>query len=171
MTSVRLNRIWRPFERTVRRISKAANIAGVSVLVMMMLLVTMDVLLRYGVNRPVKGSFELIEFMMAIVLCLGMAYTGVGKGHVSVELLVSRFSPRAQAFIDSFNWLVSLSLFFLISWKSVEQAQVLKATHLTSSVLYIPVFPFVLVVAFGSGLLCLVFLVNFIDSVSRVRRK
>lgn len=166
-----LNRIWRPFERTVRRISTAANIAGVSVLVMMMLLVTMDVLLRYCVNRPVKGSFEVVEFMMATVLCLGMAYTGVRKGHVAVELVVSRFSPRAQAFIDSFNYLVSLSLFFLISWKAVAQAQVLRVSHSVSSVLDIPIFPFVLVVAFGSGLLGLVFLVNFIDSLSRVRRK
>jgi TRAP-type C4-dicarboxylate transport system permease small subunit len=138
---------------------------------MMMLLITMDVFLRYSFNRPVKGSFELVEFMMAVVICLGMAYTGVQKGHVAVELLVSRFSPRVQALIDSFNWLVSMGLFLLISWKAVAQARVVGVSGLASSVLHVPVFPFLLVLAFGSGFLCLVFLVNFIDSVSRVMRK
>jgi len=138
---------------------------------MMMLLITMDVFLRYSFNRPVKGSFELVEFMMAVVICLGMAYTGVQKGHVAVELVVSRFSPRVQALIDSFNWLVSMGLFLLISWKAVAQARVVGLSGLASSVLHVPVFPFLLVLAFGSGFLCLVFLVNFIDSVSRVMRK
>jgi len=139
--------------------------------VMMMLLITMDVFLRYSFNRPLKGSFELVEFMMAVVICLGMAYTGVQRGHVAVELLVSRFSPRVQALIDSFNWLVSMGLFLLISWKAVAQARVVGLSGLASSVLYVPVFPFLLVLAFGSGLLSLVFLVHFIDSVSRVVRK
>jgi len=138
---------------------------------MMMLLITMDVFLRYSFNRPLKGSFELVEFMMAVVICLGMAYTGVQRGHVAVELVVSRFSPRVQALIDSFNWLVSMGLFLLISWKAVAQARVVGLSGLASSVLHVPVFPFLLVLAFGSGFLCLVFLVNFIDSVSRVMKK
>ena len=166
-----LDKAYRSLERVVSRISRGANSAGAGVLVVMMLLITMDVLLRYFLNRPVKGSFELVEFMMAIVVCLGMAYTGVQKGHVAVEIVVSRFSPRVQALIDSFNYLVSTILFSLISWKSVVQAKVLGVSGLTSAILYVPVYPFVFVLAFGSGLLSLVFLVHFIDSVSRVMRK
>jgi len=137
----------------------------------MMLLIVIDVLLRYFLNRPLKGVFELIEFMVAIVVCLGMAYTGVQKGHVAVELVVSRFSPRVQALIDSFNYLVSTILFSLISWKSVVQAKVLWVSGLTSSILYVPVYPFVFVLAFCSGLLGLVFLLHFLDSTSRMIRK
>jgi len=166
-----LDKIFHSLERVVGRISGAVNSAGVGVLVVMMLLVTMDVFLRYFLNRPIEGSFELVEFMMVIVVCLGMAYTGVHKGHVAVEVLVSRFSPRVQAIIDSFNWLVCLGLFFLISWKAVVYARTLWVSGMASSALYVPVFPFVLVLAFGAGLLGLVFLVNFIESVSQAVRK
>ena len=166
-----LDKAYHTLERVVSCVSRLAHGAGASVLVMMMLLITMDVFLRYSFNRPLKGSFELVEFMMAVVICLGMAYTGVQKGHVAVELVVSRFSPRVQALIDSFNWLVSMGLFLLISWKAVAQARVVGLSGLASSVLHVPVFPFLLVLAFGSGFLCLVFLVNFIDSVSRVMKK
>lgn len=166
-----LDKVYHNFERAVSRISHVANNAGACVLVMMMCLVTMDVLLRYAVNRPVKGAFELVEFMMVSVTCLGMAYTGIKKGHVAVELLVSRFSPRVQAIFDSFNWFVSMGLFFLISWKAIVHAKVIWDSGLISSILSVPVFPFLFVLALGSGLLCLVFLVDFIHSVSRVLRK
>lgn len=166
-----LDKTYRSLERAVSRVSGAVNSVGVGVLVVMMLLVTTDVVLRYFLNQPIKGTFELIEFMMVVVVVLGMAYTGVRKGHVAVEVVVSRFSPRVQALISSFNWLVSLGLFFLISWKGVEYAMTLWESGLTSSQLYVPVFPFVLVLAFGAGLLGLVFLVNFIESVSQVVRK
>lgn len=137
----------------------------------MMLLIVIDVLLRYFLNRPLKGVFELIEFMVAIVVCLGMAYTGVQKGHVAVELVVSRFSPRVQALIDSFNYLVSTILFLLISWKSVVYAKVLWVSGLTSAILYVPVYPFVFVLGLCSGLLGLVFLLHFIDSISRMIKR
>lgn len=166
-----LNKAYRNLERVINRISRVANSAGAGVLVLMMLLITMDVLLRYFFNRPITGSFELVEFMMAIVVCLGMAYTGVQKGHVAVEIVVSRFSSRKQGLVDSFTYLVSTILLSLISWKSIVQAKVLMGSGLTSSILYVPVYPFVFVLAFSSGLLSLVFLVHFIDSVSRVIRK
>ncbi len=166
-----LDKAYRGSERVISRISRVANGAGAGVLVVMMLLIVIDVLLRYFLNRPLKGVFELIEFMVAIVVCLGMAYTGVQKGHVAVELVVSRFSPRVQALIDSFNYLVSTILFLLISWKSVVYAKVLWVSGLTSAILYVPVYPFVFVLGLCSGLLGLVFLLHFIDSISRMIRK
>lgn len=166
-----LDKGYRSSERVISRISWVANSAGAGVLVVMMLLIVIDVLLRYFLNRPLKGVFELIEFMVAIVVCLGMAYTGVQKGHVAVELVVSRFSPRVQALIDSFNYLVSTILFLLISWKSVVHAKVLWVSGLTSAILYVPVYPFVFVLGLCSGLLGLVFLLRFIDSISRMIRK
>lgn len=166
-----LDKGYRSSERVISRISWVANSAGAGVLVVMMFLIVIDVLLRYFLNRPLKGVFELIEFMVAIVVCLGMAYTGVQKGHVAVELVVSRFSPRVQALIDSFNYLVSTMLFLLISWKSVVHAKVLWVSGLTSAILYVPVYPFVFVLALCSGLLGLVFLLHLIDSISRMIRK
>lgn len=166
-----LDKGYRSSERVISRISWVANSAGAGVLVVMMFLIVIDVLLRYFLNRPLKGVFELIEFMVAIVVCLGMAYTGVQKGHVAVELVVSRFSPRVQALIDSFNYLVSTILFLLISWKSVVYAKVLWVSGLTSAILYVPVYPFVFVLGLCSGLLGLVFLLHFIDSISRMIKR
>ncbi len=159
------------FERTIGRISRFVNGIGAGILVLMVLMVVVDVSMRFFFNRPVEGSYEIVEFSMAIVVCLGMAYCGMKQGHTAVEFLVERFSDRTQALIDCFNYFVSTVLFFLICWKSISQAGVFKESESISTVLELPLYPFLWVLGICSGMLGLVFLLQFIDSVIRVTNK
>ncbi len=159
------------FERLVSLVSRFVNSIGACILVIMMLVVVVDVSMRFFFNRPIEGSFELVEFMMAIVVCLGMAYCGVKKGHTAVEFLVEQFSEGKQALIDCFNYLVSAAIFLLIAGKSMSQAGVLKESESISIVLEVPLYPFYWVLGLCSGLLGLVFLLQFINSVIRVTNK
>lgn len=159
-----------PLKHAAGVISRLINAVGAAILVSMMLLVVVDVSLRFLFNRPVEGSFELIEFMMAVVVCMGMAYCGMKRGHTTVEFLVSRFSQRTQNLIDGFNSLVSAALFFLICWGSVGQANMLKESESITTVLEIPLFPFLWVLAVCSGLLGIVFLLQAIELFTEARR-
>jgi TRAP-type C4-dicarboxylate transport system permease small subunit len=159
------------FERTISRISRFLNGIGAGILVLMVLMVVVDVSLRFFFNRPVEGSYEIVEFMMAVVVCLGMAYCGVKQGHTAVEFLVERFSERTQAIIDCFNYLVCTLLFVLICWKSISQAGVLKEGESISTVLEVPLYPFLWILGICSGMLGLVFLLHFVNSVMRVTDK
>jgi len=133
------------------------------VLAALMVLTGADVTLRYIFNAPIPGTFEITEFMMAIVVALGLAYCALQKGHVRADVVVSRLPERVQAVMNSMAYLVFLGIFILITWQSVYRAQAMIDTGLTSFVLYIPVFPFVLVVTAGSAMLCLVLLRDAID--------
>lgn len=157
--------------KVVNPASRAINSVGVGVLALMMLLTAMDVSLRYLFNRPIPGSFELTAFMMAIVVSFGLAYTAVVRGHVNVELVVSRLPQRAQAVINSITGLISLGLFSLITWQCIMQAKTLFLGKLASEVLYIPVFPFLLVTGFGFAVLGLAFLVNLLNSVTQAVKR
>ena len=157
--------------RVVRLISGAIHSVGIGVLAVMMLLTASDVILRYVFNRGIPGSFELTEYMMAIVVAFGLAYCAVKKGHVKVDLVVARFPQRAQAIIDSVTGLLGLGLFSFITWQCCIYIKVQFASKIASSVLYIPAFPFVAVVAFGSALLTLVLLADFLDFLSRTVKR
>ena len=63
---------------------------------LMMLLVVADVFMRYVMHRPLMVSDELSAYMLVALAFLGFAYTWREGGHVRVEVLVSRFSPRVQ---------------------------------------------------------------------------
>lgn len=157
--------------RTVQRISQVVNSVGIGTIVAMMLLTTADVSLRYLFNRPILGSVELTEFMMLLVVALGLAYTQVRKGHIFVELITSKFSPRAQAVIESIGYFLCLVMYLLIVWQAVVQAQVQWVHGVKTGALEIPKYPFYFVLAFGCVLLSIVFLVDLIESLSRVVRK
>jgi TRAP-type C4-dicarboxylate transport system permease small subunit len=165
---VSLNKTYRLFEKAVQWASKATNVIGAVFLTAMMLLIFSEVSMRYLFNAPIEGAFEMVEFMMALVISLAMAYTGIRGGHISVELLVSKFSKRTQSLLNIFHFLVCTVFFALMSWKTTVQALVVAKRRVTSQVLLIPVYPFVWVLAVCAGLLCLVFLVRFIDSFKKV---
>jgi tripartite ATP-independent transporter DctM subunit len=147
-------------------VSRRLNKVGTVLLVVMMLVTTIDVIGRYIFNSPLSGANEIAEFLQAIVVYLGIAYTATQKGHVAVDFLFTRLPKRGQRFLTSFVSLVSAALFAMIAWESVVQSLVFKASTRSSPVLEIPVWPFVLFVAVGSGLLSLVLLADFFESLS-----
>jgi len=161
-----LEKAARAIDGVANPLSNIVNSAGRFILVMMMLLITVDVVLRYAFNRPIKGSYELIEFMLVMLVFFGLAYTQTKKGHISIDLLTSHFSPGTQAVINSATYLLCLYGFALIAWRSIVQAEILRVAESSSGSLYLPIFPFMWVVVFGSALLCLVFLVDFLDSLA-----
>jgi len=159
-----INLITRPIVSLLKSIA-------MGILLIMMLLTAMDVIFRYIFNRPITGSYELIEFMMAILVSFGIAYCAVTGGHVSVDLVVARFSEKTQTIIESITSLLSLGLFILVTWQNVLYIKENLNSKLESAVLFIPVYPFIAFVAIGFAVLCFVLLSNFIRYLSEAVTK
>lgn len=160
----RLNKIIRPA-------GKIFHILGSGVLALMMFLTAGDVTLRYIFNRPIVGAFDLTEYMMAIMVSFGLAYCALMKGHVSVDLVVSRFPKRVQAVIDAVTGLLSLGLFSIITWQCFVNVKLQYSSGFTSTVLLIPVFPFAGLVGIGSAMLTLVLLTDLLETLSLMVKK
>lgn len=150
---------------------KIMHSAGAGVLLAMMLLTASDVTLRYIFNRPILGSLDLTEYMMAIVVSFSLAYCALEKGHVKVDIIVSNFPRRVQAIFDCFTNLFSLFLLILITWQSLANMWLLYKSGLKSTVLLIPRFPFAGLVFLGCAFFTLVLLVNFLESLSEALRR
>jgi TRAP-type C4-dicarboxylate transport system permease small subunit len=163
-TADRLNKINRPIVHFLKNIA-------MGILASMMFLTATDVILRYLFNRPLTGAYELIEFMMSILVSFGIAYCAIEGGHVSVDLVVSLFSKRTQAIIGSITSLLSAGLFLLITWQNVLYIGENFHSRLESAVLLIPVYPFIGAVAIGSAALCLVLLMDFFHHLSEAVTK
>ncbi len=165
---MRLDKAAHWVERFVFPLNGVTHKVGLVVLLLMMFLTVGDVVGRYFFNAPISGTFELTNFMLALVVFFAIGYTQVRRGHISIDVVVSRFSPRAQAVIDSITYLFSLGLFSLVAWQSAVYASRLFEGHNVSGVLSLPVYPFVITVAFGSLLFCLVLLVDLLSSLAKV---
>lgn len=151
-------------------VSRVVNGVGSGILMGMVLLMAVNVILRYLFARPIKGAVELEEFMLVVVVFFGLAYTAVRKGHVRIDFVVSRFSQPVQAAINSITSLLILGLCFFIVWRSAIWAQTNWLHSTKSVILHVPLFLFMYVVVFGGALLGLVLLAEFLHSLAQVVR-
>lgn len=154
-------------ENVIALFCRILNNIGMAFLLLLMLLITADVLLRAILNRPIRGTNELSEFIMIIVVYFTIAYAQHKKAHISIDLLTSRFPKRAQAMIDSFIYLLSLGICSLIAWQSFVYLKRLLNINRVSDILKLPVAPFSLILGIGFIIFCLVLLLDFHHSLQK----
>jgi len=155
------------FRDIVFKLSRAINSIGVLFLMAMMLLMVVDVFLRRVFQKPLTGSFEVVQFMQITLVYLGVAYTTIKKAHISIDLITSRLSEKTSALIESIMLFLGLGFFALITWRNILRAEELWEEKATSVLLEIPLFPFYYTLAFGCGVLCLVLIVQLVESASK----
>ncbi|MDO9535874.1 MAG: TRAP transporter small permease [Bacillota bacterium] len=136
----------------------------------MMLLTTVDVIGRAFFPRPVPGVVELSQYMLAVVILLGIAYTQQVKGHPKVTLVVSRLPSLARRVVEIIITMLGLFMVFILIW----QGWVLATGRLSTTVsdlLRIPQLPFRLLVSVGGFLLFLELLVDLSSTVGKLLKR
>ena len=118
----------------------------------MMFLTLFDVIGR-AFDHPITGSVEVTELIMGLMIYLGVGYTTFLRGHIRVDILVTNFSPRNQAILDSFTGIVALAITILISWHLFGLASGLLANNDTTQIWEISLWPFGFVMAAASVLM------------------
>jgi TRAP-type C4-dicarboxylate transport system permease small subunit len=151
-------------------ISRILIAIGATILALMMFLTALDVGLRYVFNRPLPGAFELVEYMMAIIIPFSIAYCAEQRGHVAVELILARFPKPVQVVVEALVTFVGIVFAIIIAWQNFVYIGEVYDSHLTSAVLLIPAYPFVIPVALGIGAFALMLLVHLIDIISKVKK-
>ena len=145
---------------------KAMVVLATATLAAMMLLMATDVVCRYFFNSPVSGGLELIEYMMAVIVPLSVAYCALQGAHVSVELVVEKFPKRIQRVLTFFTSGLCIIFVGLISWQNFLYIGEMYRSHMTSAVLRIPAFPFVAATAVGMSVFALVMCVQLFSGKS-----
>lgn len=159
-------------EKMLVSLSRFASVIGIFVLSLMMLLTVADIVLRYFFNKPITGTLEITEYAMVVVVFLGVAWCGVKGGHINVDFMISRFSPRLRLFFDTATCLLSIPLLVLMTWQTFEQVSYTKEIHKASTMLEIPEYPFYLITSIGCALLTLVLinhLIRFLNKIIKER--
>lgn len=140
-------------------------------LVVLMFLGASDVIGRYFFNKPIEGTREISEILLAGVVFFGWAYTLSVGGHVRLDTFVSRLRPRGQAIIGFVTSFIALFVFSLMAWQAAERAIASWKGHVLITVLFIPVFPFQFFVTVGALVLCLELIIQMLHSFTDMKKK
>ena len=141
-----------------RAIDYLAVLSGI-LAVFMMLSVCADVVLRYFLNRPIKGVTEITEMCIVALTFLGAAWLLKKEGHVRIDVLVDRLSPRSQALLNGITSIVGVIICLALAWYSANLAvDHFQRGVTTFTVLKIVTYPRFIIIAVGSFLLSIQFI-------------
>ncbi|MBN2060464.1 MAG: TRAP transporter large permease subunit [Deltaproteobacteria bacterium] len=125
-----------------------------------------DVSSRFIFSRSILGVIEIEEFMLVCSIFCMLGFVQYEKGHISIDILVSRLPRSIQELLDVFIYAVSGIIFALISWQTIINA--IQKSAERSMALQIPVSIFVGIAAFGSLILALVLARDFLKALGIV---
>ena len=121
---------------------------GGAALTAMMLLTVADVGGRFF-KHPIFGSVELVGLLAVVVTAAALPYTHKADGHVGVEIMVHRLSPKGRLFLDLVTRSLSLALFGIIAWQMFSYANDMKLSGEVSMDLEFPLYTIIYLLALG----------------------
>ena len=82
--------------------------AGATLVMATMLMVCLEVVMRYMLRRPQIWVVEISEYSLVWLTFLGATWILRSEGHVKVDILFGFVSPRAQAFLGIVSSLIGV---------------------------------------------------------------
>jgi TRAP-type C4-dicarboxylate transport system permease small subunit len=128
------------------------GVIAASVLFFMMMLTVFDVAGRFFLAKPIPGSFELMEFGLAIVIFSALPLVTWDRGHITVSRLEKYFRGTSAYLQRLFVSGGSALVMGIVSWRLWIQGDRLVASSSITGFLEWPIAPISYAMSIFSGL-------------------
>lgn len=143
-------------EKWQGRVEKVAATASSSIIFLTMLLISVDVVMRYVFNSPIPGVYNIVELLMIGIVFLAIAHVQSLREHVKVDFFTEWLSKRAQTALDIFGHLVGLFIFSIVTWQGAKLAwRSWVENDYSMGIVQVPYWPGKWAFTIGIALLCL----------------
>jgi TRAP-type C4-dicarboxylate transport system permease small subunit len=139
-------------------------------MVALLVLVVANVVLRYS-WKSIQGTYDYVGLITAIAVSLAVAFTAYERGHIEIEILMERLPQRVQSVVGTIMFLISTVFFCIASWQCVVVGRSMRAANETTMAVYVPLFPFLYILAFGLGLTALAFLIHTVKYAAKAVKR
>jgi TRAP-type C4-dicarboxylate transport system permease small subunit len=127
----------------------------------MMLLTIVDILSKNMFNRPISGTFELVELSLVFAVFLGIPVIFLKDANIVVDVLDHMLAPRPVVVLKLFGAGVTLVFLLLLGWAVIAPAtdtikypQYTQEAGVPHSVFWLPI-----LLGIGLSIICTVLIV------------
>jgi TRAP-type C4-dicarboxylate transport system permease small subunit len=121
-------------------------VAG-TVLFILMMLTTIDVVGRYVFNRPLLGAFEVTEMMLAALIYCGLPLVSQRREHIVIDTFDHFMARGFKRTLDVLAEVICSASLFGLAWLILGRARRVASYGDTTDVLHVPLAPLVYLMA------------------------
>jgi TRAP-type C4-dicarboxylate transport system permease small subunit len=150
-------------ESALARVNTVVVVACGAILFLFVLMVVGDVSGRYLLSKPVPGTQEIGEIVLAFVVFMGWAAVLANRQHIRVLIMVDRLPLRWRAWLEMLALAIGLAMMVPIAKYSISFAinsYIMKEVGFTYNV---PRYPGKMAFAVGSTLFAIQFLIALLN--------
>ena len=146
-------------------LNKILMFVGSVAVLFLMSLATVNVCLRFFLNAPYRGAYELVGFSGAIVIAFALGYTQKRKDHIVVDILTEKFSKPVVKFLDIISYFIMMIFFAMVAWQVLVWGMKIAKSGEVSETLKIMFHPVIFGVSFGFAVFSLTLLIDFLKTI------
>ncbi len=152
-------------------ISEGVGKVSAFLILALSLVIGYEVVLRYGFNHPTIWAHETSVMIFGAYFILGGAWVLSVRGHVNMDVVYGRLSPRKKALIDLITFWFFVLFCAVLVWKGGEAAwYTIKTWQHSETVWSPPIGPIKLMLPIGAFLLLLQGVAKFVrDAITLVK--
>lgn len=156
-----LKKIWSSGDKIFDTVVEYFAYLAATILVLMALSITLDVILRTTLNYPLKWVFEATEYSLLIITFLAATWVLQKDQHVKLDLLLHIFGTKTRARINGVTALIMAGVCLVLAWSSMTFTVYLFQRDVTITKYYtLPKFVIFIIIPVG-------FVMLFIQSLKR----
>lgn len=166
-----MKKIYNAVNKAFDKISRICVWFGAIMLFLIVVMIFVDVIMRYIFNSPIPGQQELAELGTVVVVYFGLPFTTRHRGHVRVETIPDKLSLNVKSILYGVLDLVCCAFLVFVTIKVFQQAGNLAKTPSNATlILRIPNFYVYYLASLGSVIAAVEFLLDavryFIEGVT-----
>jgi TRAP-type C4-dicarboxylate transport system permease small subunit len=136
-------------------VERGFNIFSAFIITVMMLVTTLDVVLRYIFNSPIPGVYTLIEMLILGAVFPAAAYVQQVQGNVRVDIFIDRVTGNPRTVFELAILFMALAAFALLCWQiGILAWEAWVTGNYEMGIIEWPFWPPMTVMTVGLGLLC-----------------
>ncbi|WP_231293281.1 TRAP transporter small permease [Sporosarcina sp. P33] len=160
--------------KIIQNLTRIMEWIALIVMALLMFFITIAVISRM-IFFPIIGDVEIVQLGMVILIMGSIAYTQRIDGHISIGLIVDKFSPKAQKVMDSISALLKVVITFIIGYIFIgiflEHKNHIKVTTDLFDIPYYPFDLFISIAFIAWGLEALLKFFNSINDIFQLSHK
>lgn len=160
-----------PITAALRRVSFVLHLFAGATLVALLLWTVVDIVGRAFFSSPLRGTVELTELAVVVLVYLGLAHAELSDSHITVDLVFVRLGRRTQLIVRALAGLLTIAVIAVLTWRLFLFTGQLRAGGYTTGVLRVALHPVGYLAVAGSTAFGLAVLSNLIIALRALRRE